>query len=112
MNAAVRVIRHNTQVVDDGLQRPTESFDFCFKRAGWSAIGRSADGRKTLLHNELGRTDGAPAVVAVREMGSRGRELRNRRPKRVRPCDHANASRNRPARAVHAVRVMPGARER
>ena len=53
MNAAVRVIRHNTQVVDDGLQRPTESFDFCFKRAGWSAIGRSADGRKTLLHKAV-----------------------------------------------------------
>jgi len=26
---------------------------YCFKRAGWSAIGRSADGRKTLLHKAV-----------------------------------------------------------
>jgi hypothetical protein len=28
---------------------------FCFKQAGWEAIGRSADGRKTLLHKEPDR---------------------------------------------------------
>jgi hypothetical protein len=27
----------------------------CFKHAGWQRIGRSADGRKTLLHKEPGR---------------------------------------------------------
>lgn len=25
---------------------------YCFKKAGWTAIGRSADGRKTLLHKD------------------------------------------------------------
>lgn len=28
---------------------------FCFKMAGWRAIGRSADGRKTLLHKAVTR---------------------------------------------------------
>ena len=30
---------------------------YCFKRAGWKAIGRSADGRKTLLHKSAHKED-------------------------------------------------------
>ncbi len=28
----------------------SENPGYCFKRAGWKRIGKSADGRKTLLH--------------------------------------------------------------
>lgn len=30
---------------------------YCFKRAGWRAIGRSADNRKTLLQKKVGVDD-------------------------------------------------------
>ena len=38
---------------------------YCFKRSGWKAIGRSADGRKTLLHKAADLAGIAPLRAAA-----------------------------------------------
>lgn len=38
---------------------------YCFKRAGWKAIGRSADGRKTLLHKSADLAGVGPLRAAA-----------------------------------------------
>lgn len=40
---------------------------FCFKQAGWRALGRSADGRKTLLHKEPERRSRVTPLRVVRK---------------------------------------------
>jgi hypothetical protein len=68
LDAELAFAEMNLDVGPDGLltyvwDRKIRSVNpgYCFKVAGWKAIGRSADGRKTLLHKPYELTQEAAA---------------------------------------------------